>query len=305
MIVKTLRNLSLVCALASAGAAQAEQPLEPVPPPREATVDVDPALWVVRDDDTTIYLFGTIHILKPGLSWFDEGVKTAFDSSDELVMELVEPSAAESQQIFARYGLDSKGKVLTSKLSAAERTEYETVMQKFSLPVAAMEPLDPWAVAVTLQLLGLQKTGFDVNSGVEIQLTAAAKAAHKPIGGVETMDSQLAIFDGLPEKNQVRFLMDSVRTIDDIGAGMDDLVDTWSKPDPEALAKLMNDGLADPVLYSRLLTQRNANWAHWIDKRMQKPGTIFMAVGAGHLAGQVSVQNLLRAYGRESQRVIY
>ncbi len=293
-------------------AAQSEAPKEVVAadnvaaaPAKIETVDVDPALWVVKDEDTTIYLFGTIHILKPGLGWFDDEVKTAFDKSDELITEITEPPAAQMQAMFAKYALDTSGKPLTSKLSAEEKKQYEAAMAKVGLPVASFEPFEIWAAGLTLQIVHLTKSGFDPNSGVEKQLEAAAKASKKKMGAVETADYQLGLFDTLPEANQIRFMMDGIKVIDSNDDTMQQLVDSWAKPDPEALAGLMNEGLTDPLLKRMLLVQRNANWAQWINKRMEKPGTVFFAVGAGHLAGETSVQQQLTAYGIKTERVVY
>jgi uncharacterized protein len=309
MKLKHLAALALLCMGSATLARSLAKP--PIDPAKDApitvadVVDVDPALWVVKDKDTTIYLFGTIHILKPGLGWFDDEIKKAFDRSDELVVEMVEPSAAESQTIFAKYGMDKNGKTLTSKLPEADRAAYAALMKKLNLPVEMFEPLDPWAVAVTLQVVSLQATGFDPASGVDSQLESAALAAKKPVRAVETMEFQLGIFDDLPQDAQIKFLTESVRDFDEMSKGMDQLVNSWAKPDPEALAKLMNDGLSDPVLYKRLLADRNVTWAKWIDDRMKQPGTVFMAVGAGHLAGKDSVQEQLKRYKRKSKRIRY
>lgn len=292
-LLKALGALSLVAAPAIAQDAPA-----PV-------TDVDPALWVVEDADTKIYLFGTVHILKPGMGWFDDEVKAAFDRSDRLIMELVEPDMATTQQLFGKYGIDQTGKPLTSKMTEEERAVYSRAMEKVGLPVAAFEPLDPWAAAVTMQVVGLQKSGYDVNSGVETQLTAAAKAANKPILGVETMEQQLQIFDNLSQETQLRFLVEGAKSIDDLNGMMEKMVDLWGQPDPEGLAALMNQGLSDPKLFAELLTNRNAQWALWINKQLEKPGTSFMAVGAGHLSGATSVPELLKAYGIEAKRIAY
>lgn len=292
-LLKALGALSLVAAPAIAQDAPA-----PV-------TDVDPALWVIEDADTKIYLFGTVHILKPGMGWFDDEVKAAFDRSDRLIMELVEPDMATTQQLFGKYGIDQTGKPLTSKMTEEERAVYSRAMEKVGLPVAAFEPLDPWAAAVTMQVVGLQKSGYDVNSGVETQLTAAAKAANKPILGVETMEQQLQIFDNLSQETQLRFLVEGAKSIDDLNGMMEKMVDLWGQPDPEGLAALMNEGLSDPKLFAELLTNRNAQWALWINKQLEKPGTSFMAVGAGHLSGATSVPELLKAYGIEAKRIAY
>jgi uncharacterized protein len=309
MMMKYMLALALLCVGSMTMARSPAQP--PLDPAKVAAlglidvVDVDPALWVVKDKDTTIYLFGTIHILKPGLGWFDEEIKAAFDRSDELVVEMVEPSAAESQVIFSKYGIDQSGKTLTAKLAEADRAAYSALLKKLKIPAESFDPLDPWAVAVTLQMVSLQASGFDPTSGVDGQLEAAAKATKKPVSGVESFEWQLSLFDTLPQASQLQFLNESVRDFDEMGKGMEQLVTTWSKPDPDALAQLMNDGLTDPALYKRLLSDRNITWAKWIDERMKKPGTVFMAVGAGHLAGKDSVQNQLKKYKRKAKRVKY
>jgi uncharacterized protein len=283
----------------------AVEALDPVKVQPVSVKDVDPALWVVKDEDTTIYLFGTVHILKPGLGWFDEAVKDAFDKSDRLVLEMVEPSPAETQQLFSKLAIDTSGKTLRSKMTDSDRPIYEAAVGKIGLPVAALDPLDPWAAAVTLSVVNMQKQGFDANSGVEKQLTAAANASKKPIGGVETMEYQLGIFDTIPEADQIRFLIETAKMTDDTGKMMDRMVELWGTPDPDALGQLMNEGMTSRALYDALLTNRNANWAKWIDAQMEKPGVTFMAVGAGHLSGTTSVQALLPAYGLTAQRVAY
>lgn len=306
----TVATLALTISAASAQETPSEAPaaveaLDPVPVKPAATTDADPALWVVKDADTTVYLFGTVHILKPGLGWFDEAVKDTFGKSDRLVLEMVEPSPAETQALFGKLAIDTSGKTLRSKMTDADRATYEAAIGKIGMPVASLDPLDPWAAAVTLSVVAMQQKGFDPNSGAEKQLTAAAKAANKPVEGVETMEYQLGIFDGMPAAEQIKFLTETARTIDQAEANLDKMVALWAKPDPESLGVLMNEGLASRTLYDILLTKRNANWARWINTQMAKPGTIFMAVGAGHLAGPTSVQTLLPAYGLSAERVAY
>jgi uncharacterized protein len=304
-IFKTLFAASVLCLFNVPATAQDNQPLPAVSAAAAKTVDADPALWVVKNADTTIYLFGTVHILKPGLSWFDEAVKQAFDKSDRLVLELVEPSEAETQSVFTRYAIDESGKPLRSKLNDKDKATYEKAMKGVGIPAEAFDPFDPWAAAITMQMVGMMKNGFQPGSGVESVLSAEAKATKKPIEGVETMESQLTIFDTLPQETQLAFLVETAGTMDKMNASFDKLIDSWTKADPDTLAALMNEGMSDPVLYDKLLTQRNANWAKWISEQMKKPGTTFMAVGAGHLAGRNSVQEFLEGYGLKAERVLY
>jgi uncharacterized protein YbaP (TraB family) len=314
MSLKSLLAATATCALAWAAPVAAQNapteapaavtaldPVKAVP----AVKDVDPALWVIKDEDTTIYLFGSIHVLKPGLGWFDDGVKTAFDSSDQLVLELVDLPEAETQALFGKLAMDQQGKTLRSKMNDADRAVYDAAMGKLGIPAPSFDPFEPWAAGIAMSLMAIQKSGYEPNSGVETQLTAAAKVSKKPIVGLETAEFQLGIFDTLPEADQIAFLVETAKTIDDTNSMMEKMVNMWGSADTESLAQLMNEGLTSRTLYDAVLTNRNANWAKWISAQMKKPGVTFMAVGAGHLAGPTSVQALLPTYGLTATRVAY
>ena len=270
----------------------------------QAVKDADPALWVVKDADTTIYLFGTVHVLKPGLSWFDEAVKATFDKSDELVLEMLEPDTATMQGLIMKTALNPAGPTLTEKLPADKREAYAKAMTDVGVPAAALDRFDPWFAAVTLSLAGLPKLGYDPESGAERTLSVAAKAANKQVIGLETAEQQLGYFDNLPEPLQVKFLVSTVDDYPRMATELEKMIASWSAGDPETLGKTMNEELADtPELAKVLLADRNARWADWIKARMQTPGTVFVAVGAGHLAGKDSVLVRLAERGLSSQRV--
>ncbi len=298
---RALFGMALLCAGISGSVfAQVKQiPAAVIP------VDADPALWVVKDDDTTIYLFGTVHILKPGLTWFDEAVKQAFDKSDTLVMEMIDPSDAQAQREIEAVAIDVKGKPLRDRLTAEQKKTYDAAMTKLKFTTGELDPLKPWYASVVIDMTNLVAQGYDLESGVEVDLTKAAKAAKKQIIGLETFSEQLRIFDSVSEKSQIDLLMTSAKGVAEQSDEMEDLVNLWARPDPDRLAKLMNEGLQDPELRNALLTKRNANWAAWISQRMAQPGTIFVAVGAGHLSGADSVQQQLKAYKFETKRIEY
>lgn len=272
-----------------------------------AVTDVDPALWVVKDEDTTIYLFGTVHVLKPGLGWFDDAVKRAFDKSDQLMLEIVLPEdPAEMAQKMIPLALDQSGKTISSRLSADELKAYQAAMTGLGIPVAQFDRFEPWFAAMTLSIAPLAQLGYDPEQGAEKQLTAAAKAAAKPVSGLETVDQQLGFFDGLPEKQQLAFLNSVVKDIDKLGPTLDKTVVLWGKGDTEALAVAMNESMAaTPELAKVLLFDRNQRWADQLKARMDQPGTVFVAVGAGHLAGEHSVQDFLKERGLTAERIEY
>ncbi|MEP9361143.1 TraB/GumN family protein [Sphingomonas sp. KR3-1] len=266
----------------------------------------DPALWVVRDADTTIYLFGTVHVLKPGLRWFDGGVKQAFDASDTLVLELVMPPEAEMQKIVADLGTHAPGTPLPDTLPPAEAARMRAALPDYGMPATALDNADPWLAATMLSVLPLRQLGYDDKQGAEPILTDAAKAAGKRVEGLETARQQLGYFDALPLPAQRKLLIETIDDLPKAGGKIDQAVTAWRKGDADGLARLMNeDNAASPEVTQALLVNRNRNWAGWISQRMQRPGTVFVAVGAGHLAGGRSVQAELAKRGLKVERVRY
>lgn len=302
---KTLAATCAILPVAFYAAQPASIALAKEPAAAEATVKVKPALWAVKDADTTVYLFGTVHVLKPGLSWFDGAVQKAFDKSDELVLELVLPDdQAEVAKATLPMAMDQSGKPLPQKLDPETLAAYQATLTGLGLPANAFDAFEPWFAGVTLSVLPLTKHGYDPNQGVEKQLTAKAKAGAKPVSGFETLTEQLGFFDTLPEVEQVSFLKSVVKDIDKLGPQLDKMVLLWGKGDPDGLAVTMNESMeATPELAKTLLFDRNARWADQIKTRMDKPGTVFVAVGAGHLAGEKSVQDYLAERGLKAQRI--
>jgi uncharacterized protein len=297
--------LPLSLGLAALLSSQISHAAAPTAQPTAPLVDVDPALWVVRDDDTTIYLFGTIHVLKPGLGWFDEAVRDAFDASDSLVVEMVDPQESATFSSLEKYALDKSGKTLRSKLSPAQKKAYTEALIKLAIPADDFDPLKPWFAAINIEMSNLVARGYNPESGVETILEAAAKTAKKPIFELESFDAQMQLMDSLPDASQMDLLMSSTESVTATNDEMDMMVTSWGKSDLSELGKIMNDGLKDPILRDTMLTKRNTNWAAWINTRMAEPGTVFLAVGAGHLTGDDSVQKQLEAYKITSERVVY
>ena len=262
---------------------------------------------MAKDADTTIYLFGTVHVLKPGLPWFDEAVRTAFDRSGEVMLELVTPEQAEMAKIVAAHAVTPPdAPALSSTLTPTQRETYLKALGDVGVPVAAFEHSKPWFAALNLSLLPLMKAGYDPANGPETVITAAAKTAGKPVKGFETADQQIGYFDTLSAPAQHAFLLSTLEELPKAGAEMAEMVADWAKGDPDALARLMNDDLkASPEVADILLYRRNARWADALAARMAAPGTVFVAVGAGHLAGKGSLIEDLRAKGVKVERVRY
>jgi uncharacterized protein YbaP (TraB family) len=261
-----------------------------------------PALWQVADEDTTIYLFGTVHALPKDKNWFDGRIERAFDASDELVTEVDITDITGSAGVLQSAGALPEGQSLRELMTPENRREYEAALVSLGLPVEALDQIEPWYAAMTLSLLPLLRSGYDTESGVEQSLGGRAGEGKKR-AALETVGDQIALFDGMPMDAQLAFLDQTVESIPKATSTLDAMVAEWLEGDAVQLAALLNAELTDPVLYERLLTSRNANWAGWIERRLAEPGTVFIAVGAGHLAGAGSVQDQLRERGLKVRRI--
>lgn len=271
------------------------------PPAGAAHAYRGPALWQVSDADTTIYLFGTVHALPKDKQWFAGPVARAYEGSDELVTEISLGDASGHAQAIATRALLPQGQSLRELMTAEDRMEFEEALVALGLSVEAMDRFEPWYAAMTLALLPVMQAGYDPQAGVEAAL--GGKSDGKKRSALETVDQQIELFDGLPMEAQLAFLDKTAESVTSATSTLDAMVAEWLEGDADQLARLLNDELADPVLHKRLLTDRNANWAEWIGARLQQPGTVFVAVGAGHLAGKNSVQDYLKKRGLKVRRV--
>nr|WP_137678470.1 TraB/GumN family protein [Parerythrobacter lutipelagi] len=293
--------------LAGSAAAQQQKPT-PVLTEQVSAADVEmagPALWKVADEDTTIFLFGTVHALPSGLEWYTGPVREAFEASEMLVTEIpMQPQDEAKMQIVAlTAGMLPEGTALRSLLDQDQRETFDAAMTRVGMPVTGFDRFEPWMAGLTLTLLPLMQQGYSPDQGVEKQLIALA-GPDMQFGALETIEFQIGIFDSMPQEDQIEFLITSAEQVDDTKSVVDAMVAEWIEGDPDGLADVMNEGLeSDPGLADALLYSRNANWAEWIDQRLDQPGSIFIAVGAGHLAGEKSVQDLLDRRGIVATRV--
>jgi uncharacterized protein YbaP (TraB family) len=215
----------------------------PAPAPTAKLPDTDPALWVVKDADTTVYLFGTFHALDGKTDWFNDEVRSAYDRSGKVYLEIIQPE---------------------------DKAAVAPLMQKYALA------------------------------------TDAAKKDGKPVDQLETLEFQMSMFDSLPEAEQIKLLEYGAATMKETPALFARMTKLWNDGDAEGFATLINEMQSQsPALHEMLLARRNATWAKWIENRLKTPGTVFVAVGAGHLAGKDSVQDYLAKTGIKTARVKY
>ena len=245
-----------------------------------APAERGPALWVVQDVDTTIYLFGTFHALDSQSAWFDRSVRAAFDASDELVLEtLVPDDPAELHAILARHTAAREPKV--------------------GEPVYADRSAPSFVASAGQAMSAGRSMGMSVDQGADAVLRRQANAIGKPVEGLESFEFQLNMFQALPPPPR-----GSRHGAANIGGLIGTMQSAWKRGENDGFASLLGTMRAEsPLTYKTLFTDRNANWAGWIANRMAQPGTVFVAVGTGHLVGPDSVQQNLAARGIQSARI--
>lgn len=264
----------------------------------------EPPLWAIKDADSTIYLFGTVHALKPDIAWRTDKVAKALAESQELVIEVTgadDPAAM--QPLVMKYGIDP-ARPLSSKISAEDKARLDVALKDLGAPPEAFEVMRPWLVSLTVAVQPILKAGYDPTKGVEATLQADAKAAGKKIAALETLEQQLRFFADLPEKTEVALLKSTLDDVKEGPAGLDKMVAAWNAGDTAQLEKLfVGDMRRDyPELYQVIIAGRNAAWADELKQKLAGSGVSFVAVGAGHLVGPDSVQAELAKRGVKVER---
>ena len=292
-------RLSACCLVALCGGGAFAQ--NPAP-----KLDADPVLYVVRDSDTTIYLFGTAHLLPPNLDWFNDEVKRAFDDSQELYLEIIPPEdPSELAPLMSKLAVDLSGRKLSSQLDNQQRRIISKGLRQFGLRLEQVDPLEPWAVGLQVASLIAVSAGLDPETGAETVLEAQAEGQGKTIRAFETVEEQMTMLDRLPTDEQILSLVETLRDVDQAKKDLSDLIVSWAKGDPERTVALMNKGLEQtPETARMLLVDRNERWAAKISERMNQPGTVFVAVGAGHLDGKGGLNEKLAQRGSAPMRVL-
>ena len=258
-----------------------------------------PALWVVKDADSTLYLFGTVHVLRPTTAWGSAKVDAAFAASSDVYFEISNPDdQAAILPLIQQYGI-SPQTPLSSLLTPVEIADLDAAAKTMGASAAQLDPLRPWMAGLTLSIAPLIKAGYDPASGVETILKARALAGGKSVRGFETLDEQVRVLATLPEDAQLQFLRSTLESFDAATTELDGLVAAWAAGDVAGIQALGVDEMkaTAPAIYDALLTRRNAGFADDIQGLLAGSGTAFIAVGAAHLAGPDSVQAMLETRG--------
>jgi uncharacterized protein YbaP (TraB family) len=264
-------NFLVAAALAAASPQVAPEPIV-------AISEVQPALFAVSDADTTVYIFGTFHALDGQTDWFKSSVRGAFESSHELVLETLVPEGPDQRQL--------------------------NVMPRFG---GAMTPSASFLATTRMAIDAGRSQGMQVGNGADMVLRHVAEAEGKPVEGLETLESQLNMFTKMPvagHEPKPGEPVPEASPMDSLSRAMAEMQSAWKRGDQGVFVRMLGQlDQNSPTTYRMMFTERNARWADWIRARLQTPGTVFVAVGAGHLAGKDSLLVQLAQRGIPSQRI--
>ncbi|WP_339824607.1 TraB/GumN family protein [uncultured Parasphingorhabdus sp.] len=268
-----------------------------------------PALWKVSgtkpEQKGVAYMFGTIHILPDDVQWRTPALETAIADSDTLVIEVLGlEDTRNAAKIFSRLAVSPGQEKLDARIKPSLRDDLDRIIDSANIPERALNRMETWAAALSLASAQTKSLGLNSSGGVEKKLSAQFEKAGKPIEALETIELQLGYFDKLPEEQQRQMLTSVVEDSSDAQQAFEKLFNAWMTGNVEEIVTLSDAGiLTDPKTREYLLVARNLNWAEQLDKRLQKPGTSMIAVGAAHLVGPDAVQATLAKRGYKIEKI--
>jgi uncharacterized protein YbaP (TraB family) len=245
----------------------------------------------------TVYLLGSVHLLSADAATLPPEVDSAFAHSRTLTLETSLDSAMKRAPELMARGRFADGKTLRGCLSPAAATKVDSMLHAYGLSLDQLNGFKPWFVSMLMAQLAMQKLNLQPQYGVDMQLNTRAKQAEKPVLGLESVDFQMGLLDGLSAADQERMLLES-DTPDVAAKELGAIRDAWSHGDAAGLDSLINARLGEaPAVFDAMVGSRNRAWIPKIEAMIQGRDDALVVVGAGHLVGKQGVVAMLRAKG--------
>ena len=257
-------------------------------------------LWRAVWRDSTVYLLGSVHLLKPDIYPLSEAMERAFVDSSKLVLEvnLDSLNSPDAQQTMLAKALLPEGKTLNEILSPAT---YQAVRQKveaLGLDIEALKRMKPWFLSLSLVAMKMQQLGYDAQHGVDRHFFERARKAKKDVLGLETADFQLNLLDSLPARSQEESLLQTLKELDQFETEFEQIMRAWAAGQEKQLNDLLLQSFKEyPDIYAKLISERNRNWLPKIESYFQGGSKTLVVVGAAHLVGPDGVVELLKQKG--------
>jgi uncharacterized protein YbaP (TraB family) len=265
-------------------------------------------LWSVSSDNATVYLLGSLHLVKKEIYPLDAAIEEAFDDSQWLAVEinLNNLDILQSQSNALSLALYQGNDTLQNHLSKETMQAFESKMSKLGMDIRLFMKFKPWYIATQLTMANLLSLGFDPEYGIDRYFLNKAKG-DKQILELENIDFQLRLLSGLSDKEQELFLQSTMIDIDIMGQQMEALTGAWLSGDVKTLEAITFKGLNEHPemlpLYEKMYFSRNRVMADKIEALLKGAGTYFIVVGAGHLIGDEGLVKLLQQKGFSTEQM--
>ena len=263
-------------------------------------IDGKSCLWKVQSENNTVYLLGSIHILKQENYPLKESIEQAFDDVQKLVFEIHLDSAEtlSTQMKILSKGMYSDGSTLQENIDEETYSLVKKKAEELGLGIEQMSRFKPWFVTVTLMTLKLQKLGFNPNYGIDKYFFKKAKEAGKEIAGLETVEYQIDLFDSLSKMNQKDLILQTLEELDVLEEEIDDLIGAWRMGHSVKLEDMVLKSFKEyPEIYRTFIYERNISWLPQVESLLKINKNVLVIVGAGHLLGNDGIISLLEKRG--------
>ena len=264
------------------------------------------SVWSMKGARNTVYLAGSVHALPKGHSDFPEQLERAYADADVIVLEvdLEDMNPLDAVKFITTNGTLPADKSLKDVVGAEPYQRIAALAASLEVPEMVIAKLEPWAAALVLTQFALNKTGFDANLGIDMQITERARTDGKPVEGLETVIDQLSVFDDRSFEEQTRFLLDSADDAPQLNDDLQKLIAAWRAGDLRALEKeFLKEREKSPELYDALLGVRNRQWLPKIEALLEEDRDYLVVVGALHFVGRDGLLALLRSDGHKAVAV--
>jgi uncharacterized protein len=257
-------------------------------------------LWKVQTSANTVYLLGSVHVLKKQDYPLPAPIEAAFTNTSIAVFE-TDIGAMEKPEVAMKLltkGQLPAGQTLRDQLSAPLYASFSNYVAKTGMPLQMFDSLTPAMAAITLVALEFKKMGLDPEQGLDLHFFTRAQESGKKVIPLETLDFQISLLTDFTKEEGELLMKATLKDIETTEKDFDDLLTAWKTGDAAKLDKLLNEAMQEtPVIYQRMISDRNRNWLPKIEELIRGKDKAIVIVGAGHLVGPTGIVELLRKKG--------
>jgi uncharacterized protein YbaP (TraB family) len=258
------------------------------------------SLWELHGKHNTVYLLGSIHVLRPSDYPLSPVMLEAYRDAKSVLMEvnLQEISSQQVQAEMLGSAVLPEGKTLAGILGKERYGRADALAHEVGIELSLFDQFAPWFAAEAISQMQLTQLGFQPEAGVEMYFMERARNDGKSVDGLETIHDQISLFQNMSLDTQAEYLVSSLEQAHDLPKEVDSMVRAWQHGDTQWFAsELQSEFGRDPRLYQSVLVARNRKWVPKIEALLNDDKNYLVIVGTGHLVGQGSVIDLLKKDG--------